>query len=485
MPSLNIESMIHGYHVYKNTWVPVVGEMLVYHREGHNFHDPFAVAVQKGTTVVGHVPRCISAMCYTFLGKDGCHITCTVTGHRRYSHDLPQGGMEIPCHIVFTAEVPTYVQKLRKLIFSLNVAQLLKTINILEASEEVDSEKPVKTEVEPNITTETVEDTVKSETVEYMHGVKNDAVDLEYSMKNETAPVEHSIKNETGMTVEAEETKLIAGQSDTDTDSDISLLEDNAADLTTVTVSTEALSSPQASICTRIENASQIYVNTKMISSSEASADTVIITSQPSKVKVNNQITNSSRAAIYAEIKAASPSIFYGGKVTSISSKKEPTGTSKVTQVQQKSQDVVWIKLGKSSLTKFHRAQIDRGDRLHDQHINHAQSIIRNQYSLKELQCTLLQKTRKPPLNELQRIHCRGNHWILASTILSVKNYVNVYDSLYDSIDEDTEQTIKFLFKDHLLKVNMVKVQKQRGIDDCGLFAIANAVQLAKKCNPS
>ena len=70
-----------------------------------------------------------------------------------------------------------------------------------------------------------------------------------------------------------------------------------------------------------------------MISSS---ADTVIITSQPSKVKVNNQINNSSKAAINAEIKAASPSIFYGGKITSISSKKEPTGTSKITQVQQK-----------------------------------------------------------------------------------------------------------------------------------------------------
>ena len=40
-----------------------MGEVLVCHREGHNFHDPFAVAVHKGTTVVGHVPHCISAMC--------------------------------------------------------------------------------------------------------------------------------------------------------------------------------------------------------------------------------------------------------------------------------------------------------------------------------------------------------------------------------------------------------------------------------------
>ena len=31
----------------------------------------------------------------------------------------------------------------------------------------------------------------------------------------------------------------------------------------------------------------------------------------------------------------------------------------------------------------------------------------------------------------------------------------------------------------------MSKVQKQCGGDDCGLFAIANAVQLAKKQNPT
>ena len=58
---------------------------------------------------------------------------------------------------------------------------------------------------------------------------------------------------------------------------------------------------------------------------------------------------------------------------------------------------------------------------------------------------------------------------------------MNVYDSLYDSVDEDTQKTIKFLFKDELIKVEVIKVQKQSVGDDCGLFAIANAVQLAKK----
>ena len=44
------------------------------------------------------------------------------------------------------------------------------------------------------------------------------------------------------------------------------------------------------------------------------------------------------------------------------------------------------------------------------------------------------------------------NHWIVASSLLSEIGYVNVYDSLYDSVDEDTLKSIKFLFKDESIK---------------------------------
>ena len=45
--------------------MPVIYEVLVCEREQHNIHNPFAVAVYKGSiaTVVGHVPRCIATMC--------------------------------------------------------------------------------------------------------------------------------------------------------------------------------------------------------------------------------------------------------------------------------------------------------------------------------------------------------------------------------------------------------------------------------------
>ena len=78
MDSFTVESVIRRYHVYEEVWSSVIGEVLVCRRDTRNRHDPFAVATCKGTTVVGHVPRRISAICYVFLGKPGASITCTV-----------------------------------------------------------------------------------------------------------------------------------------------------------------------------------------------------------------------------------------------------------------------------------------------------------------------------------------------------------------------------------------------------------------------
>ena len=60
-----------------------------------------------------------------------------------------------------------------------------------------------------------------------------------------------------------------------------------------------------------------------------------------------------------------------------------------------------------------------------------------------------------------------------------VTNAVNVYDSLYDSVDEKNLKIIQQLFG--VKEVRVVPVQKQQGFNDCGLFAIAYAVYLAKK----
>ena len=60
----------------------------------------YAVAVKHRGRVVGHLPRKFSRVCSLFLRRGGL-ISCTVTGTRRYSVDLVQGGLEIPCLVTF------------------------------------------------------------------------------------------------------------------------------------------------------------------------------------------------------------------------------------------------------------------------------------------------------------------------------------------------------------------------------------------------
>ena len=58
---------MRGYHAYKDIWTAVVGEELPCQREVGNRVDVFAVAVMRGETVVGHVPKKISSVCSLYL----------------------------------------------------------------------------------------------------------------------------------------------------------------------------------------------------------------------------------------------------------------------------------------------------------------------------------------------------------------------------------------------------------------------------------
>ena len=79
----------------------------------------YAVAIKKGGKVIGHVPRKMSAACALFLQLGGA-LHCEVTdGHRRYSSNLPQGGLEIPCKFVFQCEgSKKLVPRVQKLVQS-------------------------------------------------------------------------------------------------------------------------------------------------------------------------------------------------------------------------------------------------------------------------------------------------------------------------------------------------------------------------------
>jgi len=69
--SFSVQSVIRRYHEYKDTWVAVIGEEFSCQREPMNREDRFAVAVEKDSSIVGHIPRKISAICSLFLRQSG------------------------------------------------------------------------------------------------------------------------------------------------------------------------------------------------------------------------------------------------------------------------------------------------------------------------------------------------------------------------------------------------------------------------------
>ena len=111
-----LDSCIRGYHVYMDVWTATLGSNLTCQNEFGNIFDPHAVAMVTASNItVGHVPRSISPLCHFFLRKIGNTIECQVTGSRRYSSDLPQGGLEIPCILKFCGK-EKYISKVKKLV---------------------------------------------------------------------------------------------------------------------------------------------------------------------------------------------------------------------------------------------------------------------------------------------------------------------------------------------------------------------------------
>ena len=128
--TFSVQSMIRGYHEYIRIWEsPSPTDNLFCQREIGNPHDTHAVAVKGNvagddgtTTTVGHVPRKLSVICSIFI-RHGGTINCVVNGTRHYSADLPQGGLEIPCVLNFTAKTQSEAAKTERLLISaLNVA---------------------------------------------------------------------------------------------------------------------------------------------------------------------------------------------------------------------------------------------------------------------------------------------------------------------------------------------------------------------------
>ena len=64
--AFSIDSVVRGYHIYKEIWDADIGSELACYQESSNSEDRYAVALMDDEHVVGHVPRTVSFICHLF-----------------------------------------------------------------------------------------------------------------------------------------------------------------------------------------------------------------------------------------------------------------------------------------------------------------------------------------------------------------------------------------------------------------------------------
>ena len=97
-------------------------------------------------------------------------------------------------------------------------------------------------------------------------------------------------------------------------------------------------------------------------------------------------------------------------------------------------------------------SSITRGEKLSDLHMSYAQKLLMQQFPyINGLQPTVFQTKmtttdKEKSTHQMQITQTCGNHWILASNIGCEEGRVNVYNSVYKSVDEQTERIITIMF---------------------------------------
>ena len=66
-----VMSCVRGCYIYSDIWNPNVGDILNCEWESGNPIDSYAVAIKSGVSVIGHIPRKLSAACSLFSSLGG------------------------------------------------------------------------------------------------------------------------------------------------------------------------------------------------------------------------------------------------------------------------------------------------------------------------------------------------------------------------------------------------------------------------------
>ena len=136
---------IRGYHIYRwKQWKAEIGSILTSEpevRPGALVEDKYSIAVLDNGQTIGHVPKFLSQLIFFFLKYEGT-LSIKVTGERRFSFDLPQGGMEIPADFVFkTVDAKLHNQMREK---------VLKELENFEGRRKVGIDKSLKKKEKKN-----------------------------------------------------------------------------------------------------------------------------------------------------------------------------------------------------------------------------------------------------------------------------------------------------------------------------------------------
>ena len=132
------------------------------------------------------------------------------------------------------------------------------------------------------------------------------------------------------------------------------------------------------------------------------------------------------------------------------------------------------------------------GDWLSDSLIDAAQSLLKNQFpSMCGLQPTVLGETLAFNVVKgdfVQVILVNRNHWVTVSNIRCQRNCIDIYDSK-PSIgfpSDGKEKIAALICSDRKqFNINFKPVQRQKGGQDCGLFAIAFAHSICCGIDPT
>ena len=145
-----------------------------------------------------------------------------------------------------------------------------------------------------------------------------------------------------------------------------------------------------------------------------------------------------------------------------------------------------WLQAGSHELILYDKMTLINGNEL-----SVAQYLLLNQFpSIKGFRLTLLQEkplTAKLPTGSVQIIHnSRRHHWLVVTTMNCHRGEVKTYDSLFTFPNAEVRRMVKNIFDTaRNPSFLMIKIQKQKGNSDCGVFAITIATSLAYGIDPA